>query len=443
MKHKNFINLQLHAGVPAPGFVTINFDNNITKVTATFESAALLVWTTSGSEHSGSVVDSTGYIFTVTLNSGYILDTVSFVPGHDAGGELSGQSDTQFTLTAQSGGINGIVTLTSKLATATKSYDLSTSSKWASLADGEHQVTIVAKADGYKDSNASSAVTVTKSSGETLEVGIYKFVDNPSVPTNKITQSLDFVSNNETRTQIEITKNLDATGDEYTTYITYSGGEKPPVQVRVGGGWTGSEYKTIILSTAQQVYPEFYKWAITGGNLVKQESSSETWVLDKVSSSTISNKSFTVAFTSNGTTFSQLVASRLEESLKYDSTLAWSTGTWQNTAYRTITFATSPTGDLLTWLQANGTKQGETTHNLTITSGSNLTVKVNGTTVTDSYTLTGNATITVTSSVGRVSINGTNYTSDQTVSISDADISIDGSFVGDPGDITVTINYAI
>lgn len=34
---------------------------------------------------------------------------------------------------------------------------------------------------------------------------------------------------------------------------------------------------------------------------------------------------------------------------------------WTNEAYRTITFATAPTGDLLTWLQANGTKQSTST----------------------------------------------------------------------------------
>ena len=30
---------------------------------------------------------------------------------------------------------------------------------------------------------------------------------------------------------------------------------------------------------------------------------------------------------------------------------------WADQAYRTITFLESPTGELLTWLQANGTKQ--------------------------------------------------------------------------------------
>lgn len=32
-------------------------------------------------------------------------------------------------------------------------------------------------------------------------------------------------------------------------------------------------------------------------------------------------------------------------------------GSWQKQAYRTITFLEPPTGDLLTWLQANGVKQ--------------------------------------------------------------------------------------
>lgn len=31
---------------------------------------------------------------------------------------------------------------------------------------------------------------------------------------------------------------------------------------------------------------------------------------------------------------------------------------WNDQKYRTITFSTPPTGNLLTWLQANGTKQG-------------------------------------------------------------------------------------
>ena len=43
-----------------------------------------------------------------------------------------------------------------------KSYDLSTSSKWSALSDGEHTVQIVAKGTGYRDSEPSAAVSVTK-----------------------------------------------------------------------------------------------------------------------------------------------------------------------------------------------------------------------------------------------------------------------------------------
>lgn len=32
-------------------------------------------------------------------------------------------------------------------------------------------------------------------------------------------------------------------------------------------------------------------------------------------------------------------------------------GGWVDQVYRTVRFSTPPTGDLLTWLQANGTKQ--------------------------------------------------------------------------------------
>lgn len=43
-----------------------------------------------------------------------------------------------------------------------KSYDLSTSSKWANLADGDHVVKLRAKGAGYGTSSFSNSVTVTK-----------------------------------------------------------------------------------------------------------------------------------------------------------------------------------------------------------------------------------------------------------------------------------------
>lgn len=43
-----------------------------------------------------------------------------------------------------------------------KSYDLSTSSKWANLAAGSHTVKLKAKGSGYADSPFSNEVSVTK-----------------------------------------------------------------------------------------------------------------------------------------------------------------------------------------------------------------------------------------------------------------------------------------
>ena len=42
------------------------------------------------------------------------------------------------------------------------SIDLTTLSSWSSLSDGSHNITIVAKADGYRDSGPSAAVSVEK-----------------------------------------------------------------------------------------------------------------------------------------------------------------------------------------------------------------------------------------------------------------------------------------
>lgn len=47
-------------------------------------------------------------------------------------------------------------------ATPRKSVDLTTLSGWSSLSSGSHNITIVAKADGYRDSEPSAAVSVTK-----------------------------------------------------------------------------------------------------------------------------------------------------------------------------------------------------------------------------------------------------------------------------------------
>lgn len=87
----------------------------------------------------------------------------------------------------------------------------------------------------------------------------------------------------------------------------------------------------------------------------------ETWVLN----ATISFPSSKLrgAFTSNGTSFTKIDKtygdSIAEPILVYDSTRVYQIRSWTNDAYRTLVFDSSPTGDLLTWLQANGVKQSD------------------------------------------------------------------------------------
>lgn len=89
------------------------------------------------------------------------------------------------------------------------------------------------------------------------------------------------------------------------------------------------------------------------------------------------------------------------------STQVYANATWVDDKYRTITF-NSPVIDsaLLTWLQANGTKQGGTTtaHKLTW-SDSTMLVTVNGNAATSPYTLANGDTIVLKRTSGWQSIN--------------------------------------
>lgn len=85
----------------------------------------------------------------------------------------------------------------------------------------------------------------------------------------------------------------------------------------------------------------------------------ETWVLN---STITGNGEFTADFTSNGKSFYSIAVSSsitsYGEKMGGNVIVYTRSSGWSNEAYRTIVFDTSPSGDLLTWLQANGTKQG-------------------------------------------------------------------------------------
>lgn len=83
----------------------------------------------------------------------------------------------------------------------------------------------------------------------------------------------------------------------------------------------------------------------------------ETWVLN--ATITLPPVEFNAAFTSNGTKFTSIGV--LRAMLYYggaENIKVYTNGSWTSSFYRTLVFDSSPTGNLLTWLQANGVKQG-------------------------------------------------------------------------------------
>lgn len=94
----------------------------------------------------------------------------------------------------------------------------------------------------------------------------------------------------------------------------------------------------------------------------------ETWVLNERLDPVLQLSKTTISFTSNGKAYAAI--SFQSRKLVYYTNPYASNGTsayipqassaiWMNSAFRTITFDSTPTGSLLSWLQTNGTKQSE------------------------------------------------------------------------------------
>lgn len=200
-KHNNFINLQLCA-VP-PELWNISIDGEDVSVS------------TSGGKYTWQYCVSSD--FTITSTNVLYNNKVLQYNGVDVLPTDELVNDGQYT--TRSG-----VTM--------KSYDLSTSTKWGSLSAGNHSVTIIAKASGYRDSALSTAVTVVKSSaGET-------WVLNETLTLTPNTFSVDFTANNSNYTEIWMSDRELAYGD--SSNVVYA----------TKGGWIIEANKTLVFATA-------------------------------------------------------------------------------------------------------------------------------------------------------------------------------------------------
>ena len=162
---------------------------------------------------------------------------------------------------------SGSQTIYAVPSTSRLSVDVSTLAGWDALAAGAHDITIVAKASGFKDSAPSAAVQVTKAaSTKTLAAGTYKWKDYVSTYISNGTMQLSFSSNSETFTKMNF-----VSGEGGLIYYAKADG----TSIFAYGddqGWSATNiaYQTIILSSEQEVSQEFYDNYITTGALVKQ-----------------------------------------------------------------------------------------------------------------------------------------------------------------------------
>ena len=297
-KHKNFINLQLYAP-PNPSQLTINWDSNITAVIGKnlFNGTTSDVTFTNGEVANTGANDGVDYTFEITLNNSYVLDTVTLNNSSSSLGVVKSQTDTSFVITGGNGGIGGTITLTSKevkIKTADRLKSIKTHIQEAYTALGNKSAALP----------ANKNINNLKSTIESITVG---------VDTSDATA---------------------VSSDILSGFIGYAKGEKITGSIAVYDG------------TVEDVV------------------TSETWVLNPNYSGT--SHDFTgLSFISNSETFSriQIAADFSGNKLYYDDKyiayiqdddyVNWQVGD----AYKTLIFQTAPTGDLLTWLQANGTKQ--------------------------------------------------------------------------------------
>lgn len=133
--------------------LTITFDNGIQSVNFSYGSNEH-TFTTSGEQYGFSAEPGSDITLTINLKSGYSLKSSSL-------GSVSGNIVT-IPFSTVTSPTSLTCTLVSEAASSKLSVDLTTLSGWANLSSGSHTIKIVAKGTGYRDSEKSAGVSVTK-----------------------------------------------------------------------------------------------------------------------------------------------------------------------------------------------------------------------------------------------------------------------------------------
>ena len=133
---------------------------------------------------------------------------------------------------------------------STTSVDLSTLSGWASLTDGTYNITIVAKADGYADSEPSAAVSVTKSSVKFVQIFPTTTADNYTL----------FDNLNQSKTYTTLIDSI-----PYVKTLVYSSGEWHASGMTIISQ-TSNSVKAIVIDQGDMYFTSYYNGKTLEGN---------------------------------------------------------------------------------------------------------------------------------------------------------------------------------
>lgn len=134
---------------------------------------------------------------------------------------------------------------------ATVTYDLTS----LNLGEGTHSISVIGKADGYKNSAASNTVQYTvEPQGVTLAKGTYVCNSTPTMST--VSQQMNFTSNGIAFIRMDCNQmTIDYRESGGTTHAAYI------ANAMVGSvGWQNDNYKYVTLDTDQTVSAEFGEW---------------------------------------------------------------------------------------------------------------------------------------------------------------------------------------
>lgn len=147
---------------------------------------------------------------------------------------------------------------------------------------------------------------------------------------------------------------------------------------------SGKTLSQVIVTKPTTMVSENIKKGINIGGVVGalesgEATKTETWILNESPEPVVDFMETQIKFLSNGTEYNTLtISANLRRIISFDSTLVFGVqGGWSNILYRKIIFQSSPTGDLLTWLESNAIKQDD---NIAVQPTKSVSITTNGTT---------------------------------------------------------------